>query len=152
MWQQVVAALCVVILQGLAVRKVIGGEGEAGGSGEGLPVHPNRAAETRHCRRGRQQQDFRGTPITHTESHSAWHTYHMDATVRIHTHSHVRPVWKLADRLREKQTEDERVKRFRQTDIPTRREKVGKEKGVCYHHCRNWTEITVNTTCKINMH
>lgn len=60
--QQVIAALRVVVLQGLAVRKVIGSEGKARRSGEGLPIHPHRTTEARHCRGGRQQQDFRCTP------------------------------------------------------------------------------------------
>lgn len=86
-WQQVVAALCVVVLQGLAVGKVIGREGEAGRSGEGLPVHPDRAAKTRHCRRGRQQQDFRGTPTTHTQTHRTAHTQQTTSKAQ----SHIRP-------------------------------------------------------------
>lgn len=61
MWQQVVVALGVVVLQRLPVGEVVGGEGQAGGRGQRLPVHPHRAAEARHCGRRRQHQDFNTT-------------------------------------------------------------------------------------------
>lgn len=65
-WQQVVAALGVVVLQGLPIGEVIGGEGQTGRCGQRLPVHPHCAAEAGHCRGRRQQQGFRST---HTRTH-----------------------------------------------------------------------------------
>lgn len=57
LWQQVVAALGVIVLQALAVGEVIRGEREAGRGGEGFPVHSHCTTEAWHYGGSRQCQN-----------------------------------------------------------------------------------------------
>lgn len=75
LWQQVVAALGVIVLQALAVGEVIGGEREAGRGCEGFPVHSNCTTEAWHYGGSRQRQNCLVVSWGHTRGDTCGHPW-----------------------------------------------------------------------------